>query len=76
MTQSDFDKEVYLEIERNLNALGIQFFSVANFFWFLEEYIKVKIYADYFTVHLNYIDEENQGYFVCRIDYPSPTLKR
>lgn len=62
--------QTFIEIERNLNALGYNFTSVESFFTFIENYTTSVIDDTGFSVYLDYEDLDNKGLFVCRIEYP------
>lgn len=62
--------ETFIEIEKNLNALGYNFISVESFFTFIENYTTSVIDDTGFDVYLGYENLDNKGLFVCRIEYP------
>ena len=66
----DFYINSYLKVEENLKALGYRFYSLKSFFEFTERNLTTIIYHDHIEVYLGYTDEENRGYFVCRIELP------
>ena len=70
MLMSNLYIETFIEIERNLNALGYNFTSVENFFTFIENYTTSVIDDTGFDVYLGYENLDNKGLFVCRIEYP------